>query len=226
MINSSSTLSSELATIQAALTRYVYPVWLTFGLTGCLLNLFVFSRRKLRSTTCSICKLVRWTKNDRAERFRFCRRFFCCLCRSYPNADHRHCSGSVRSWLSESSDHWPLVLPSARFSISNLSDDFTMVCGFRMYQSLCTELWAHASSEFYDGKILLSPDHRHYSLLDSGFHPSADLLRDRRGHVLDINQRWSRFVSKFLRDSGRRDRSIGDHGCLCMSHSSKYSTEK
>ena len=56
MTNSSSTLTVELRSLQAALTRYVYPVWLTFGLIGCLLNLFVFSRRKLRSTTCSICK--------------------------------------------------------------------------------------------------------------------------------------------------------------------------
>lgn len=51
-------LSDTLARLQAILTTIIYPLWLLFGVIGCLLNILVFSRRKLRSATCSICESI------------------------------------------------------------------------------------------------------------------------------------------------------------------------
>ncbi|CAF4125434.1 unnamed protein product [Rotaria sp. Silwood2] len=53
-MSSSSSFIDTLSTIQTTLTLCVYPVWLTFGCIGCLLNLIVFSRPQLRTTSCSI----------------------------------------------------------------------------------------------------------------------------------------------------------------------------
>ncbi len=55
-MSSSTSLTNTLALVQKDIILYVYPFWLIFGITGCVLDLIVFSRRKLRTTTCSICK--------------------------------------------------------------------------------------------------------------------------------------------------------------------------
>ncbi|UJR32880.1 hypothetical protein I4U23_020341 [Adineta vaga] len=52
--SSSSSLINILVHIEKQLTIFVYPLWLIFGITGCLLNLIIFSRPQLRTTSCSI----------------------------------------------------------------------------------------------------------------------------------------------------------------------------
>ncbi|CAF0915032.1 unnamed protein product [Adineta ricciae] len=49
-----SSSSITLTDVQQQLTIFVYPVWLVFGITGCLLNLLIFSRPQLRTTSFSI----------------------------------------------------------------------------------------------------------------------------------------------------------------------------
>ncbi|CAF1496553.1 unnamed protein product [Adineta steineri] len=53
-MSSSSNLINTLETIQNQIIRYVYPLWLIFGTIGCLFNLVVFSRPKLRTTSCCV----------------------------------------------------------------------------------------------------------------------------------------------------------------------------
>ncbi|CAM4804804.1 unnamed protein product [Rotaria magnacalcarata] len=53
-MSSSSSVINTLATTQRFLTICAYPIWITFGVIGCLLNLVVFSRPHLRTTSCSI----------------------------------------------------------------------------------------------------------------------------------------------------------------------------
>ena len=60
----SSSLITTLARIQYEITLWIYPLWLIFGIIGCLLNLIVFSRPSLRKTSCSICKLSFFCNNE------------------------------------------------------------------------------------------------------------------------------------------------------------------
>ncbi len=55
-MSSTTSLPNTLALVQQKIILYAYPLWLIFGITGCVLDLIVFSRRQLRTTTCSICK--------------------------------------------------------------------------------------------------------------------------------------------------------------------------
>ena len=59
-----SSLITTLARIQYEITLWIYPLWLIFGIIGCLLNLIVFSRPSLRKTSCSICKLSFFCNNE------------------------------------------------------------------------------------------------------------------------------------------------------------------
>ena len=52
----SSPLISRLSSVQRELTQYVYSIWLIFGVTGCVLNLVIFSRPKMRTTSCCVCE--------------------------------------------------------------------------------------------------------------------------------------------------------------------------
>lgn len=78
-----SPLTDTLVIIQQKITLYIYPIWLIFGVTGCLLNLIVFSRRHLRTTSCSICKYMDLRLNFMSIIYIFVDRFFCCVCRSF-----------------------------------------------------------------------------------------------------------------------------------------------
>ena len=49
-------LADALATIQRQTTTYVYSFYLIFGLSGCLLNILLLSRRQFRTVSCCICK--------------------------------------------------------------------------------------------------------------------------------------------------------------------------
>ncbi|CAF3433917.1 unnamed protein product [Rotaria socialis] len=53
-MSSSPSVIDTLATTQRFLTICAYPIWITFGIIGCLLNLVIFSRPHLRTTSCSI----------------------------------------------------------------------------------------------------------------------------------------------------------------------------
>lgn len=45
-----------LAMIPRLTAPYIYSIFLAFGVTGCLLSILLFSRRKFRTVTCCICK--------------------------------------------------------------------------------------------------------------------------------------------------------------------------
>ncbi|UJR06856.1 hypothetical protein I4U23_011145 [Adineta vaga] len=51
---SSSNLIDTLNRLQKQLTLYICPIWLVFGTVGCLFNLLIFSRPKLRKSSCCI----------------------------------------------------------------------------------------------------------------------------------------------------------------------------
>lgn len=52
----SSSLSVSLASVQVILVRYVESILFVLGITGSLLNILLFSQRKLRANSCCICK--------------------------------------------------------------------------------------------------------------------------------------------------------------------------
>jgi hypothetical protein len=49
-------LSSILSTVQTEMNRYLCPILLIFGITGCLLNILLFSQRQFRNISCCTCK--------------------------------------------------------------------------------------------------------------------------------------------------------------------------
>ncbi|CAF4905069.1 unnamed protein product, partial [Rotaria sp. Silwood1] len=51
---SSISLAQTLNIVQQQLVRYVYSMWLIFGVPGCLLDIVIFSRSRLRKTSCCI----------------------------------------------------------------------------------------------------------------------------------------------------------------------------
>ncbi|UJR14205.1 hypothetical protein I4U23_001198 [Adineta vaga] len=51
---SPSILINTLSTIEYQVIQYIYSIWLIFGISGCILNLIVFSRPQLRSTSCCV----------------------------------------------------------------------------------------------------------------------------------------------------------------------------
>ncbi|CAF2044974.1 unnamed protein product [Rotaria magnacalcarata] len=51
---SPSSLIDKLIFIQKILALSAYPIWLAFGIIECLLNLIIFSRPQVRTTSCSI----------------------------------------------------------------------------------------------------------------------------------------------------------------------------
>jgi hypothetical protein len=64
MSSSSSPLIITLSLIQQNIIRYIYPLWLIFGLTGCTLDLIVFCRPNLRKITCATCKYQFFTGQE------------------------------------------------------------------------------------------------------------------------------------------------------------------
>ncbi|CAF1126543.1 unnamed protein product [Adineta steineri] len=49
---SSASLTVVLSGVQQQLIRYVYSIWLIFGVPGCILDAIIFSRRRLRKISC------------------------------------------------------------------------------------------------------------------------------------------------------------------------------
>ena len=58
MANETVPLSVVLRNIQQDLVRYVYSTYAVFGITGCILNILLFSRRQFRTSSCCACKLL------------------------------------------------------------------------------------------------------------------------------------------------------------------------
>lgn len=65
--------------IQRSIILYVYPIFLGLGLLGCVLNMVIFTRGKLRKSSCSICEKIffrqSW-KNPEKEFVFFSKDFF------------------------------------------------------------------------------------------------------------------------------------------------------
>lgn len=56
-----SALSRQLLSIQARASLACSLFFLIFGVTGCVLNIVLFSRRQFRNVSCCSCKLVQLT---------------------------------------------------------------------------------------------------------------------------------------------------------------------
>ena len=193
--SSSSSLITTLALTQLQLTRYVYPVWLIFGITGCLLNLFIFSRRKLRNTTCCICKYFSFPSWLDIQVLLSSKRFFRRIGRSSDDVDRWNRTCSLHSEQSWSSIKLPVVLQTARLSLPNLSDAFKMVRGICLCRSVRVEFGTGAPSQLCNDENDLSNDRCGDRLLVDHLLTSIDLLRNSWQSVCHPDESTSRSLS-------------------------------
>ena len=196
-MSTSTSSNSTLLTIQQQLLRYVYPIWLIFGITGCLLSIVVFMRPQLRTTSCCICESI-YCCPALSSPFplRLIHRSPRCFHRSSCHSRRRHLSCPLHARSSRSSSAVPLVLQGSRLSLPDLSDAVALVRRLRLPRSMCTQLRSSSLPQLGYMSQRISWDCRYHCILVGGVQSSTSVLRDQRQSLCSGEQRWSSHVSQ------------------------------